>query len=83
MEKVTGIGRLFFRARDPEKLALWYKEHLGIALTPSDYNELPWQQDAGPTVFAVFPETSNYLGNIDQKWMVDFRVRDLNAMAVQ
>jgi hypothetical protein len=37
MEKVTGIGGLSFRARDPAVLAQWYQEHLGVALTPSNY----------------------------------------------
>jgi predicted enzyme related to lactoylglutathione lyase len=83
MEKVTGIGGLFFRARDPKALALWYKQYLGVTLTPSDNNELPWMQEAGPTVFAPFPEASNYFGNRDKKWMVNFRVRDLDAMAAQ
>jgi hypothetical protein len=47
MEKVTGIGGLFFRAQDPEALARWYLEHLGVALKPSTYDELLWRQEAG------------------------------------
>ncbi len=35
MEKVAGIGGLFFRAHDPKALAYWYLQHLGIALTPT------------------------------------------------
>jgi len=44
---VTGIGGLFFRSRDPVALGRWYQEHLGVKLTPSSYEELPWQQEAG------------------------------------
>jgi predicted enzyme related to lactoylglutathione lyase len=73
---------LFFRARDPVALGRWYQEHFGITLTPSSYQELPWQQEAGPTVFSPFPETSDYFGN-SRQWMVNFRVRDLDAMAAQ
>jgi glyoxylase I family protein len=40
MERVTGIGGLFFRARDPAALGQWYQEHLGVTLTPSSYEEL-------------------------------------------
>ena len=83
MEKVNGIGGLFFRARDPEALGRWYQEHLGVKLTPSSYGETPWQQDAGPTAFAPFPETTGYFGDAGQAWMVNFRVRDLDAMAAQ
>ena len=55
MEKVTGVGGLFFRANDPSALARWYEEHLGVPKTPETYDEPPWQQGAGPTVFAPFP----------------------------
>ena len=83
MEKVTGIGGLFFRAKDPAALARWYQQHLGVSLTPSSYGESPWQQEAGPTVFAPFAETSDYFGDAHKAWMVNFRVRDLDKMSAQ
>ena len=43
MEKVTGIGGFFFRAKDPKALALWYQQHLGVSLVPSSEGESPWQ----------------------------------------
>jgi hypothetical protein len=78
-----GIGGLFFRGRDPAALSLWYQEHLGITPTPSSYEELPWQQEAGPSGFSPFPETTDYFGDSKQAWMVNFRVRDLDAMTAQ
>ena len=48
MEKVTGIGGLFFRAHDPKALGSWYQQHLGISLTPSSYGDSVWQQEADP-----------------------------------
>jgi glyoxylase I family protein len=83
MEKVTGIGGLFFRAHDPKALGRWYQQHLGISLTPSSYEDSMWQQEAGPTVFAPFEETSDYFGDTHKSWMVNFRVRDLDKMAAQ
>jgi glyoxylase I family protein len=83
MEKVTGIGGLFFRAHDPKTLERWYQQHLGISLTPSSYQDSVWQQEAGPTVFAPFEETSDYFGDAHKFWMVNFRVRDLDKMAAQ
>ena len=83
MEKVTGIGGLFFRAHDPNALGRWYQQHLGISLTPSSYEDSVWQQEAGPTVFAPFEETSDYFGDAHKFWMVNFRVRDLDKMAAQ
>jgi glyoxylase I family protein len=61
----------------------WYPEHFGVTLTPSSYEELPWQQEAGPTAFAPFPEGTDYFGDAKQAWMVNFRVRDLDAMVAQ
>jgi glyoxylase I family protein len=83
MEKVTGIGGLFFRSRDPEALALWYRDHLGINLIPKGEGEESWQQEAGPTAFAPFPETTKYFGDTGKVWMVNYRVRNLEAMAAQ
>lgn len=83
MEKVTGIGGLFFRAKDTEGLSRWYEEHLGVSGAPTDYDTPCWVQSAGPTVFAPFPEDTDYFGPSDQAWMINFRVSDLNAMAAQ
>src|SRR5947209_3012626 len=46
MEKVTGIGGLFFRAHDPKALGSWYQQHLGISLTPSGDGGSAWSQEA-------------------------------------
>jgi glyoxylase I family protein len=83
VEKVTGIGGVFFRARDPQALGRWYFTHLGVTPTPANYEELPWEQKAGPTVFAPFPAATDYFGRTEQAWMVNFRVRDLAAMTAQ
>lgn len=83
MEKVTGIGGLFFRAKDPGALAEWYAAHLGVPVVPSDYETQPWQQEAGATVFAPFPRDTDYFGDSKQMWMINFRVRDLDAMIAQ
>ena len=83
MEKVTGIGGFFFRSKDPKALALWYQQHLGISGIPTGPEESPWQQEAGPTAFTPFKETSSYFGDATKVWMLNFRVRDLDKMAAQ
>src|SRR5215471_5174207 len=83
MEKVAGIGGLFFRAHDPKALGNWYQQHLGIALTPTSEGATVWQQEAGPTVFSPFPETTKYFGDPNRVWMVNFRVHDLDKMVAQ
>jgi glyoxylase I family protein len=83
MEKVAGIGGLFFRAHDPKGLANWYEQHLGIALTPTTEGGTVWQQEAGPTSFSPFPQTTKYFGDPNKSWMVNFRVHDLDRMVAQ
>lgn len=83
MERVTGIGGVFFRARDPERLRRWYEEHLGVSPTPTSYEQQPWRQEAGPTAFEPFATEADYFGRRDQAWMINFRVRDLESMVAQ
>jgi glyoxylase I family protein len=83
MERVTGIGGLFFRARDPDALARWYADHLGIDPVPTSYDQRPWWQQRGPTAFAPFPADTDYFGRPEQAWKLNLRVRDLDAMVAQ
>jgi predicted enzyme related to lactoylglutathione lyase len=83
MEKVTGIGGFFFRAKRPGRLAEWYRKHLGVELAPTDYAQPPWQQEAGATVFAPFEAETDYFGAPEKQWMINFRVKDLEAMVKQ
>jgi predicted enzyme related to lactoylglutathione lyase len=83
MTKVTGIGGLFFRAKDPAALAAWYETHLGIDPVPDDYDKQSWRQEAGPTMFAPFEETTDYFGRPEQSFMINFRVADLDALVAE
>jgi glyoxylase I family protein len=82
MERVTGIGGMFFRARDPDALARWYAEHLGID-NQLEGGDTIWWQERGPTVFAPFPADTDYFGRPEQAWMLNLRVRDLDVMVAQ
>ena len=82
-EKVTGIGGLFFRAKDPKVLAKWYSDHLGVDLVPSKAGDSPWRQEAGPCAFQPFSETTTYFGDSTKRWMVNFRVGNMDRMAAQ
>ena len=75
-ERVLGIGGLFFRSRDPKSLAQWYELNLGI-------DHQVWQQAAGPTAFTPFAADTEYFGSKQQAWMLNFRVRNLDAMVAQ
>jgi glyoxylase I family protein len=82
-ERVQGIGGFFFRSQDPKALAAWYQQNLGVDPIPMDHDQKPWQQTAGATAFAPFPKDTKYFGSLDQAWMINFRVRDLDAMVKQ
>jgi predicted enzyme related to lactoylglutathione lyase len=71
---ITGIGGLFFRARDPQALGAWYDAHFGIGMGPQG----PWQQQAGPTVFMPFKADTDYFA-ADKQWMINLRTDDLDA----
>jgi len=78
MERATGIGGVFFRARDPEALVAWYEEHLGFPVREG-YVIFPESHD---THFIPFRENTDYWPAAKQS-MVNFTVRDLDAMLAQ
>ncbi len=67
------------RAADPAALGAWYRDCLGL---DADENGL-WRQEPGPTVFAMFESETDYFGSRTQQAMINFRVRDLDAMLAQ
>jgi predicted enzyme related to lactoylglutathione lyase len=79
VERVLGIGGYFLRAAEPEALGAWYRDCLGL---DADENGL-WNPAAGPTVFATFESGTDYFGSRTQQVMLNFRVRDLDAMLAQ
>ena len=76
---MIGIGGYFIRAADPAALGTWYRDCLGL---DTDENGL-WSQEAGPTVFATFEPGTDYFGSRTQQTMLNFRVRNLDAMLAQ
>ena len=79
MERVLGIGGHFMRAAAPAALGAWYRDCLGL---DADENG-QWSQSPGPTVFAAFDSDTDYFGSRGQQVMLNFRVRDLDAMLAQ
>jgi glyoxylase I family protein len=72
---VTGIGGLFFRARDPRALGAWYAEHLGVGGGEMGV----WDQQAGPTVFSPFDADTDYFP-AEKQWMLNLRVAGLDSL---
>ena len=91
MARVTGIGGIFLRARDPKYLAAWYAQHLGIQLTEYGHATLLWTDEipatTGMTIWNLFPADTKYFGPGNnegtQQAMVNYRVDDLDALLTQ
>jgi predicted enzyme related to lactoylglutathione lyase len=87
MERVTGIGGIFFKAQDPKGLQEWYREHLGIE-APGGYVAFEWREKEAPhaegmTVWSPFPKDTRYYEPSQAPFMINYRVRDLDAMVAQ
>jgi predicted enzyme related to lactoylglutathione lyase len=76
---VTGIGGVFFRARDPKRLLAWYAEHLGVPVQDDGYVVF---DESRNTVWSPFPQDTEYWP-AEQHGMVNFTVVDLDAMLAQ
>lgn len=83
MQRVLGFGGFSFRAQDPDKLAAWYHDMLGVLKTPTDYDQPCWEQERGPAVFAPFPADTDHFRDPAKSFMLNFRVADLDAMVKQ
>ena len=83
MERVTGIGGVFIRSAEPDALRAWYAEHLGIDVN-AEWGGAVLTSAGGETLtWAVFPGETDYFGERSQQAMVNYRVRDLDAMLAQ
>ena len=84
MAKVTGIGGVFFKTRDPKALAAWYREHLGLELEDWGGAVLKWptdpRPDGGLTVWHVAAKDSEWFPG---PLMVNYRVDDLDGLLEQ
>ncbi|WP_033442625.1 VOC family protein [Saccharothrix sp. NRRL B-16314] len=82
MAKVTGIGGVFLRARNPERLTEWYRRHLGVPM--SDGGAITFHPaDAETVSFALFADNTDYFGEPGQRAMINLRVDDLPALLAQ
>jgi predicted enzyme related to lactoylglutathione lyase len=88
MTRVTGIGGVFFKARDAEALRAWYRTHLGLDLQPWGGTVFRWREGEadgreGATAFSIMEAASDYFGRPDQPFMINFRVSDLARVLIQ
>ncbi|MGH7242991.1 MAG: VOC family protein [Phycisphaerales bacterium] len=88
-QRATGIGGVFFRAKDPAKLGAWYREKLGLPVDESwngcqfEWRDLKNPKKTGSTVWSAFKADTKYFGSGKQGHMVNYRVADLKKMLAQ
>ena len=90
MKRALGIGGVFLKANDPEKLTAWYKEHLGFEV--EEWGGVAFQENAGADlqpkrqshiVWSPFEAKTGYFKPSDKPFMINYRVQDLDAVVAQ
>lgn len=84
MKRVTGIGGVFFKTKDPQKTREWYQKHLGLE-TDQYGTSFEWRHSEevdkkGYTAWSPFQQNTDYFGKSDQEYMINYRVEDLEAL---
>jgi len=87
MKRVTGIGGIFFKCKDPKKVTEWYKNHLGLNTNPYGAT-FEWYEGAdstkkGQTQWSPFPETTKYFEPSTKEFMINYRVENLEALIIE
>ena len=85
MKRVTGIGGIFFKAKDPKALGAWYKDHLGIDVQPWGGAAFDWTDDegkpvGGTTAWSIASSESKQFAPSNAQFMVNYRVADLHGL---
>ena len=84
MKKVTGIGGIFFKCKDPNKMKDWYRDNLGMET--NDYGAVfEWYEGTdstkkGQTTWSLFKESTKYFEPSEKDFMINYRVENLEAM---
>lgn len=79
MKRVTGIGGIFFKAKDAPALQAWYKRHLGIDVQEWGGAAFTWT-DGGTTIWSIAPAQTDQFAPGTAPFMINYRVEDLHAL---
>lgn len=84
MKRVTGIGGIFFKCKDPKKMTAWYQQHLGLNTNPYgatfEWFEGPDSSTKAQTQWSPFPETTKYFDPSTRDFMINYRVENLEVL---
>jgi predicted enzyme related to lactoylglutathione lyase len=87
MKKVTGIGGVFFKCKDPKKVKEWYSKNLGLNMDQYG-SSFEWRQGDDPTKYGVtqwstFSDSTNYFDPSVKEFMINYRVQDLENLVIE
>ena len=88
-QRVTGIGGIFFKAKDPKKLGAWYKKHLGLPVDPQwggcafEWRDAKRPTQKGQTLWSAFGADTKYFRPSTKPFMINYRVADLEGVVAQ
>ena len=83
MKRVTGIGGIFFKSKDPKRLAAWYRDHLGLDVSDWGGAIFQWggpESESGMTIWSPFAQDTDKMAPSSASFMINFRVGDLDAL---
>jgi predicted enzyme related to lactoylglutathione lyase len=82
MKRVTGIGGIFFKTKDPEQLKQWYSTHLGFATDQygASFNWKKPDGEKGYTMWSTFKEKTDYFLPSEKEFMINYRVENLEEL---
>ena len=86
MKRVTGLGGLFFKAKDPVAMYGWYEKHLGISSSADGtgatfhWREADDPEKTGLTAWSIFPQDTTYFNPSTASFMMNFRVENLDTL---
>lgn len=87
MKRVTAIGGIFFKCKNPEAQQDWYAQHLGIAMdkygSSFEWRHSNEKDKKGYSAWSPFPNDTNYFGEASQQYMINYRVDDLESLVKQ
>lgn len=84
MRRVTGLGGIFFKCKDPQRMTTWYEKHLGLDTNPYgaafSWYETPGSTKKAETHWSPFAETTQYFAPSTKDFMINYRVENLEAL---
>ena len=87
MPKVTGIGGIFFRSKDPAAVSEWYGKNLGLAIgeygTPFEFRNANRPEETNYLIWTPFPENTPYFNPSEKEFMINYRVQNLDGLMKQ